>query len=608
MSVYSDLRRIANDIALDVQAGSPTLASDISARVIGRLGEIQNLLDDAEAASQALGIRWVPEKDHFADKLKSEMPFFKHLPAMDVPAPRGGVVHSLIQGDNLVALVGLAATHLGRVKLLILDPPYASNSDEMTFRDRFSHSFWLTLMVARLLAAKRLLTADGIVYLHIDDRELRHLWMLMDFIFGEDAFVANQIWKKKAGGGNDAHGITTDHEYILTFGASAFVKPTFYLDPLGSVTTVYPEKDDNGAYSLERLDKPSLPYLASLDFPIEDSDGNTYLPEAREDGTRVRWRWSKSNVLAYYDDLVFKNGKVYTKNYQKDAQQPRTLLTDERFGRTRTGKGNLKLVLGAGKFSYPKPVELVKHLVRIATANDDIILDFFAGSGTTAQAVAELNEEDGGRRQAILVTDAGLASEEGPSSAQTDKQREKAINIARDITRERLRRVLTGEDWADGKPHPNLGQGLQVFEMGLADTRRREVLGYTVEGPVYGEGTEVKSDAELLRAIQPHLFAAALIAHNAVPVEITEEYSLAVSHDNRAVIVAHDPDALDDDEDVFQRLLASVARLDVEHVAVVSTDGYAYEWESQLGLPCDNDPLGATMVSEWRKAAQSTGA
>jgi adenine-specific DNA-methyltransferase len=609
VTIYSDLRALAVDIQNSVDRDSLTRDSDITRKVIENVGRIGVLLDDAEKQSQALGLRWVPEEDHFASELRTHLPFFKRIPDADVVTPDGGVAHSLIQGDNLLALVALAATHKGSVKLVLIDPPYVSNSDEMTFRDRFSHSFWLTLMAARLIAAKRLLQKDGIIYVHIDDSELRHLWLLMDAIFGEDAFVANQIWKKKAGGGNDAHGITTDHEYVLTFGASPLVKPTFYLDSVAVAGESYPLQDENGNYTLIRLDKTSLRYAPTLDFPIVGPDGETYLPEIRVPGQKVCWRWSQANVAAYKDDLVFKDGKVYTKNYEKDAQQPRTLLTDERFGRSQTGKGNLKVVLGSDKFSFPKPVELIKHLVRIATAEDDIVLDFFAGSGTTGQAVAELNTEDGGTRQAILVTDAGLASEAGPSAATTDKQRARAVNIAQDITRERLRRVLTGEDWADGKPHPSLGQGLQVFEMGLLPSRKREVVKYNVDGAVYGKGTEPKKDAELYRELRPYLFAAALIAHNAVPVLETAEFSLAVSHDSRAVIVAHDSEALDDDEDVFESLRVAISSLgDVSSAVVVSEDDTAYDWEERLGLICTNDPLAAKLVGEWRAAISNSGA
>lgn len=597
--IYSELRRLAASIAEEAGTG-PLARIKESMLITEKLGYIEKLIDNAEKESTALGLRWSPEEDFFANKVQTEIPTLSHEPSLDVQATAHHVNHALIMGDNLLGLISLLPAYRGKAKCIIIDPPYKSDNDEWVFRDKFSHSFWLTLLCARLVIAKMLLRRDGVVHIHIDEREMAHLKLLMVSLFTEDAYIATNIWKKKAGGGNDSGAIVADHEYILSSGVSAVEKPRLYLDRMAVVGNNYPLEDENGKYTTVRLDVLGVKYSAGLDFPIEGPDGLIYKPEVRADGTRSCWRWSESTVAAYKEDLVFKNGKVYTKNYEKDAYKPRTLLTDDRFGRTATGKGDLKRILGPGKFPYPKPVELVKHFIRISTAEDDIIIDFFAGSGTTAQAVAEVNLEDGGQRKAVLITDAGLASEEGPSAAATDKQKARAVHIARDITHERIRRVLTGEDWADGKEHPNLDQGLQVFTLGTAPATAPRVLGFTEDGPILSDEEELVPHDALAEAQGDTIKAAALLAYSAVIVSETPEYVLGASTDGRAIIIPRDHDALDEDSTSLDEALRfSDAQ---SAVIVTATPGERYEWMTLLSVACEVDALGARVVSEWHSA------
>lgn len=602
MNVYRELRQVADSIAEEAGTG-PFAAMKASMALAEKATQLEKLIDRAEKESNALGLRWTPEEDYFAGKVQSEIPTLSHERNLDVQARPGQVNHALLLGDNLLGLIALLPAYKGCVKAIIIDPPYKSDSDEMTFRDNYSHSFWLTLMCVRLIIAKKLARRDGIVHIHIDEREMAHLKLLMTALFTEDAYIATQIWKKKAGGGNDTGAIVADHEYILSSGVSAIEKPLMFLDPLAEVSTSYTEQDENGKYALERLDKPSLPYLKSLDFTIVAPDGTRYDPAPRSDGTKVRWRWSESTVVADMDQLVFKNGSVYTKNYEKDAHKPRTLLTEDRFGRTRTGKGDLKRILGAGKFSYPKPVELVKHLIRISTREDDIIVDFFAGSGTTAQATAELNLEDGGRRKAILITDAGLASESGPSAAVTAKQKAKAINIGEDITHERLRRVLTGEDWADGKSHPNLEQGLQVFRLGTTPTVKREVLGYSENGAILSTEFEKMPFSDIAESLSSSIESLAMLRYRAAVAVDAPAYLLLGAESGAAVVLPRDHYELDDDSSA---LIADIRALDTETVYIVTpTAAMTYEWMSGLPWTCAVDPLGDKMVNEWHAAKET---
>ncbi|MBS5998134.1 DNA methyltransferase, partial [Corynebacterium sp.] len=177
-------------------------------------------------------------------------------------------------------------------------------------------------------------------------------------------------------------------------------------------------------------------YLPSLDFPISGPDGKEYWPHQPAGKEKVaRWRWGRDKVEQRFDELVFRRGFVYTKNYQKVGARPRSILDGERFGVTRTGRRDAEDIMGLeGVFEFPKPVRLIKHLISIAGGKDARVLDFFAGSGTTAQAVVELNNDDGGARSFHLV------QIPEPTSPRSAAHRAGFSTIA-DICIERVRKV-----------------------------------------------------------------------------------------------------------------------------------------------------------------------
>ena len=339
-----------------------------------------------------------------------------------------------IVGDNLDALKHLLGSYAGKVKCIYIDPPYNTGSDGFVYVDDFgfnmkelvekvglsedeaervialrgksSHSAWLTFMYPRLELAKELLAEDGIIFVSIDDNEQTNLKALCDEVFGEQNAVANFVWKSKSGGANDSGQVAVDHEYVLAY-AKNLETASLTLDPLASATTDYNRMDENGRYSLERLDKQNLTYSESMDYVLIAPDGREYHLEHKDPSNpNATWRWSKETVAARMSELVFEKGHVYTKNYEKVAGKPRSLLIDERFGRSRTGSADIaKLFDQKTFFKNPKPVKLISHLVRIATRSDSLVLDFFSGSGTTAEAVMAVNAEEsgGGHRQVILV-------------------------------------------------------------------------------------------------------------------------------------------------------------------------------------------------------------
>ena len=339
----------------------------------------------------------------------------------------------LIKGDNLEVLKHLANAYYEQVKMIYIDPPYNTGSDGFVYNDdrKFtakelqnligvdaekakrilaftqsksnSHSAWLTFLYPRLYIAKQLLKDEGVIFVSIDDNEVAQLRLLMDEIFGEENFVAELIWKSKSGGANDSRFFAIDNEYIICYSKKAS-NLSFNKDKNGTVTTSYNLEHEKGRYALDRLDKQSIRYSESGDYAIKDSEGRSYFPAHKDpENPNATWRWGKDTVKERFDELVFKDGFVYTKNYEKDGTLPRNLLLDERFGRTRTGKTEFSDLFGSAYFTAPKPSKLIKFLLDISTSDNDIILDFFAGSGTTGDAVMQLNAEDGGNRKFILV-------------------------------------------------------------------------------------------------------------------------------------------------------------------------------------------------------------
>lgn len=414
------------------------------------------------------GLTWMEEPETFDPESKNKIPVLEEVKGKSFTDRGDQPTHILIEGDNYHALTCLRYTHKGKIDVIYIDPPYNTGNDGFTYKDKrfltqypdgtpvpkdhpLRHSYWLSFMQKRLELAKNLLKDDGVIFISIDDNEQANLKLLCDTVFLEKNFVATMIWKSKSGGANDSSSIATDHEYVLCYSKN-INKVTLNNDLEAVVTTQYNKEDSFGRYSLDRLDKQNLGYNSSLDFPIIGPDGKEYVVEHKDpNNKKARWRWGRDTVAERYDELVFIYPYVYTKNYEKkDGQKPRTILFDERFGRTRTGSTDLKKIIPEQTlFSYPKPVALMKYLLQISTSRKDtcIILDFFAGSGTTLHATLKLNAEDGGKRQCILV-----------------QQNEGEKHICEEVTYERNRRVMQGYTNAKGEKIAGLGGSLKYYK------------------------------------------------------------------------------------------------------------------------------------------------
>jgi adenine-specific DNA-methyltransferase len=347
------------------------------------------------------------------------------------------------------------------------------------------HSDWLNMMYPRLKLARNLLKDDGVIFISIDDNEVANLRKLCDDIFGEDNFAGEFIWKKKQGGGNDSNVLVVEHEYIIAY-AKTINNFIFQLDTNYKLDdNLYPFNDEFGEYGLITLDKSSIRFSESLVFEIKDNDGNSYFPRI-VNGKQSCWRWGKDKVEKDFDKLVFKNEKVYTKYYRPNGITPKSLLIDTIYGRTETGNDNIKEIFNNEKpFSYPKPLNLIEHFVMIGSNKNDLILDFFSGSATTAHAVMKLNSEDDGNRKYICVQLPEMTDEKSEAYKAGYK------NIC-EIGKERIRRA--GEKVKSESGKDELDIGFKVLKLDSSNIKSWDSDFDNLEDNLIDAVKNIKSD------------------------------------------------------------------------------------------------------------------
>ena len=349
----------------------------------------------------------------------------------------------LIKGDNLEVLKHLASAYYEKVKMIYIDPPYNTGSDEFVYKDdrRFtvnelrqligvdeekakrilsftqsnsnSHSAWLTFMYPRLYIAKQLLKEDGVIFISIDDNEVAQLRLLMDEVFGEENFVAEFVWAGKSGSEDDSH-IRNNKEYVISY-AKYIDSFEAGLDVKSEEKFIYFDEIKKDYYKRQLLrkwgDNSKREDRPNLYYSIKDDNGKDFYPTLPngEDGC---WRWSKQTMqIAIEKGLIefATNGryeayeKIYESDLDKKTKRFQSLLTE--LGSSAEGTKEIKNIFNDLKiFSNPKPTKLINRFNSISnTKQTDLILDFFAGSGTTGDAVMQLNAEDGGNRKYILV-------------------------------------------------------------------------------------------------------------------------------------------------------------------------------------------------------------
>ncbi len=404
-------------------------------------------LIENELTKKKYGLIWEEHEERVDKELETQIPTFEEVKGKQIKTCNDKF-NFLLEGDNLHSLYLLEKTHRGRIDVIYIDPPYNTGNKDFTYNDKyiddvdeFKHSKWLSFMSKRLNIAYKLLNDTGVIFISIDNNELSQLKMLCDDIFGESNFVCN-ICRQAIKGGSRANNIKTVNDYVLIYAKNIAKMKSF---------TGYDKEeqklnleDEKGLYrrgrelnkwgaGSRREDSPSMW------FPIPGPNGEDVYP-IRNDGSDGRWRWGKTKLLKAVkeNDVIFEkraNGTYIVYEKERGNKNTKSQFTSWFSDNYINAKGSesLKKIFNTmmSVFDYAKPVELIHDLVFMANCPNGIVLDFFAGSGTTAQAVLELNKEDGGNRQFILCTN-------------------NENNICENITYKRIDSVINGYTNVDG--------------------------------------------------------------------------------------------------------------------------------------------------------------
>ena len=428
--------------------------------LISKLQTLEGLTNDERSSLIGLlrehkkyGLVWEDKPEDVEERLRDSLPVLREVKdkailSDDPDAPN----HILIEGDNLEALTALSYTHEGKIDVIYIDPPYNTGNKDFIYNDSFvdtedsyRHSKWLSFMNKRLKIAKKLLSDKGVIFISIDDNEQANLKLLCDEIFGEINNVGNICRATGTTTGQDANKIGSSLDYCLVYRRTE----NFQLGglPLSEKDLKrFKDRDEKGSFSTLQLRKTG-------NADRREDRPNMFYPVIAPDGTEVypfgpgdylsRWRVAKSSLESLLKDnmIVWKKDETikqivvdgfvksmwtpYVKYYSEGRTKQVSNLFQELEGNKKASLQLKDIFGGKGLFEYPKPVEFLNILLTIGSSTDSTIFDFFAGSGTTLHATMQLNAEDGGHRQCILVTN-------------------NENNICEEVTYERNKRVING--------------------------------------------------------------------------------------------------------------------------------------------------------------------
>jgi len=453
---------------------------------------------DALAGEETYSFTWAGRADAFRAVQTPSAASLRPAPGESVNWDT--TQHLFIEGENLEVLKLLYKSYYGRVKMIYIDPPYNTGND-FIYRDDYSqprraylektgqvdaegnvltsnpeasgryHSDWLTMMYPRLFLARQLLREDGVIFVSIDDHEVHNLRLLMNEIFGEEQFIGALIWKSRHNvDSRNTTGFSRDHEYVLAYGRriqGRGIDKGKYSNPDNDPRGLWMSDNLVGLASIDR--RPNLHY----DLINPETGTNYGCPDKG-------WRYSQETMreLIAEDKILWPSnplGRPRRKKFLTEIQSEFTGLSSllREIPSTSIGTQEIRELFGADVFDFPKPLALVKLLVEQGSSDNDLILDFFAGSSPTAQAVLEINREDDANRQFVMVQIREDTAENSPASqAGYD-------NIA-DIGKERIRRVIAqmqaereGQLPLDTRDTPE-DLGFRVFKLAPSTFRQWE--------------------------------------------------------------------------------------------------------------------------------------
>lgn len=415
-----------------------------------------------------------------------------------------------IEGDNLEALKLLRRNYHGKIKMIYIDPPYNTGND-FVYHDNFAmteeelanlsgdiengvrlkknpkdnaryHTNWLNMMYPRLKIARDLLTDDGVIFISIDDNEVDNLRKTCDEVFGGSNFIAQLIWQNKKGGGNDSRHIAIEHEYIIVYAKNIALLGEFYERYSDDYIKRYKENDDKGRFFWDTFKRKA----GKQYYPITCPDGT--ILEYDDDGNPISWLRSKPRFESDIKEgeiRIVKIGEKWSVQFKQRIPQgktPRSIFTTNQVisdrGTTSTGANDVYEYFKKDVFSNPKPVELINFLIGFGLQKDDIVLDFFSGSGTTAEAVICSNMEGNNYKYILIQLDENIDPMLNSSSANAKRVAENAVaildelgkpHLITELAKERIRRAA--KKIHEDNPEAKFDDGFKVFK--VADTNIR---------------------------------------------------------------------------------------------------------------------------------------
>lgn len=408
-----------------------------------KIQQLEGLSDDERAAllelaaTKRYGLVWEEREEDVEERLREELPVLvedKELALTDggKEAPN----HILIEGDNLEALTTLSYTHEGKVDVIYIDPPYNTGNKDFVYNDSFvdsedsyRHSKWLSFMSKRLRMAKRLLSDRGVIFISIDDNEQANLKLLCDEVFGGYNFIAQVIWERSFAPISLKKHFSVSHDYILVYAKKAEGLSCNGLTRTEESNSRYsnPDNDPRGPWQSDNATVG--PAIQEKVYEIVSPSGRVLLPPSGRCWLYTKERFEEmiaDNRIWFGTDG---NNVPRVKRFLSEVKEgitPMSIWKYNEVGHSQDATKELKDIFnGEARFTYPKSMRLIKRIVGLYGDKTSNILDFFAGSGTTLHAVMQLNKEDGGKRQCILVTN-------------------NENNICREVTYERNKRVIEG--------------------------------------------------------------------------------------------------------------------------------------------------------------------
>ena len=473
----------------------------------------QMLSPDVVEGNERYEFTWVGKK---AAIVEANQPIRKTLrPCKEESKDWDTTENLYIEGDNLEVLKLLQESYLGKVKMIYIDPPYNTGND-FIYADDFMHSQeqenqqmgmydedgdrlfkntdtngrfhsdWCSMIYSRLHLAKNLLTDDGVIFISIDDSEVKYLKNICDEVFGAANFVAQLIWQNKKGGGNDSTHIAIEHEYILTYAKNIALLGEFYESYSDDYIKRYKEEDNIGRFFWDTFKRKA----GKQYYPITCPDGTVL--EYDEDGNAISWLRSKARFdsdIAAGEIRIIKIGEKWSVQFKQRiplGKTPRSIFTTETViddrGTTSTGASDVYDYFKKDVFSNPKPVELIRFLLGFGLGENDIVLDFFSGSGTTAEAVMRSNLEGGKNKFILVQLPENIDPLVNSSSANAKRVAENAVSVLdemehphllTELAKERIRRA--GEKIKSESPltTADLDVGFRVLK--LDDTNMKDV-------------------------------------------------------------------------------------------------------------------------------------